>query len=118
MLFLHASYGNEKTENWESIKVIPLIPYKDLFPVHNIQQDDKSFGLISEPLNLPNDEVINLGVAFDSSNLSINFVIEQDGCTLLNIGVFKLKLESFDPSVVYKTPNGLDLSFMFNSLNA
>ena len=38
--------------------------------------------------------------------------------TLLNLGAFKPNLEAFDPSVVFRTPNGLDLSFMFSERNA
>ncbi|WP_282111334.1 hypothetical protein [Shewanella algicola] len=117
MIFLHASYGNEETEQWENIKVIPLKPNKELFPEQNIENED-GFGLISESLCLPNGEVITLGVAFSSSNLSINFVIQKGECTLLNLGAFKVTLEAFDPSVVFRTPNGLDLSFMFSSVNA
>ena len=117
MLYVHASYGNDESGNWESVKVIPLLPYRELYP-DEIIQDDDSFGLLREPLKLPNGEVILLGVAFWSANSSITFVVEKGEETLLNIGAFKQKLETFDPSVVFKTPDGLDLSFMFSSVNA
>jgi len=117
MLYLHASYGNEESGNWERIKAIPLVPFKELYPDEKIQRDD-SFGLLREPLELPNGEIIHLGVAFWSANHSISFVIEKCSETLLNIGTFKPKLETFDPSVVFRTPEGLDVSFMFSSNNA
>lgn len=117
MLNVHVSYGNEESGNWEAMKVIALVPYKELYPDQDFNSND-SFGLLREPLELPNGEVILLGVVFWSVNNSISFVIEKDEETLLNIGVFKQTLEAFDPSVVFKTPNGLDLSFMFSSESA
>lgn len=117
MLYVHVSYGNEESGNWEGVAVVPLIPYKELYPNEKIQRDD-SFGLNKEPIALPNGESISIGVAFWTANNSISFVIEKDEITLLNLGAFKPNLEAFDPSVVFRTPNGLDLSFMFSERNA
>ncbi len=114
MIYLYASYGNEESQKWERIRAFPLIPYKDLYPTEEIQGDD-SFGLLAEPLSLPNGETMLLGVAFCTENNSINFVIQKNDVTLLNISVFKPRLETFDPSIVFRTPDGLDLSFIFSS---
>lgn len=114
MIYMYVSYGNEESQKWENIGAFPLIPYKDLYPVEKIQCDD-SFGLLSKPLSLPNGETILLDAAFVADNNSISFIIQKDGVTLLNIGTFKPRLETFDPSVVFRTPDGLDLSFMFST---
>lgn len=116
MIYLHASYGNEDSQKWERIGAFPLIPYKDLYPTEEIQGDD-GFGLLAEPLHLPNGETMLLSAAFCTENNGISFVIQKGDVTLLNISVFKPRLETFDPSVVFRTPEGLDLSFMFSSRN-
>ncbi|WP_415896258.1 hypothetical protein [Neptuniibacter sp. QD57_21] len=117
MLYVHVSYGNEETGNWEGVEIVPLIPYKELYPEEKVMRDD-SFGLNNESVTLPNGETISISVAFWSANNSISFVIVKDDITLLNLGTFKQKLETFDPSVVFRTPGGLDLSFMFSTRNA
>ena len=117
MLYLHVSYANQGTGNWESRKAIPLVPFKDLYPDEKYHSEG-SFGLLREPLNLLNGETVFLGVAFCHANNSISFVIESENETLLNIGAFKPRLDTFDPSVVFRTPKGLCLSFMFSNQNA
>ncbi len=117
MLYLHVQCGNKESGNWERIKSIPLVSYENLYPEEQFEQND-SFGLLREPLNLPNGETFFLGVAFCNAGHSISFVIEEENETLLNIGTFKPRLDTFDPSVVFKTPNGLHLSFMFSNQKA
>lgn len=113
MINLHISIGNEESGNWESLKVVAYSPDKELYSDPNIS--DENFGIKDEVLVLPSGEELTLGSAFWAANNSINFVIEKDGETLLNIVCFKQKLENFDPSVVFKSPGGSHLSFMFST---
>ena len=117
MLYLHVQFGNQESGNWERIKFIPLVSYENLYPEETFDQND-SYGLLREPLDLPNGEIFFLGVAFCNAGHSLSFVIEKETETLLNISTFKPRLDTFDPSVVFKTPNGVHLSFMFSDQKA
>jgi len=101
MINLHVSIGNEETEEWESFKTIVL------------KESDDSYGIDEKILSLPNGEELKLALIISPSNLGMSFVIKSKEVTLLNIGCFKQSMEGYDPSVVYFTPQGTHLSFMF-----
>ena len=117
MLIVHVSYGNKESGHWVELASIPLTPYKYLLPAETIQDDSSTFGLDQEPLTLPNGEAISISVSFLPINNSLTFIIIKDGLTHLNLGTFKPYQETCDPSVIFRTPNGLDLSFMFCEQN-
>ncbi|AII48269.1 hypothetical protein KR52_03745 [Synechococcus sp. KORDI-52] len=117
MLFVHVSYGHKESGQWEELASIPLTPYENLLPAETIQDECSPFGLDQEPLELPNGEAISISVSFLPANNSLSFIIEKDGLTHLNLGTFKPYKETWDPSIIFRTPNGLNLSFMFCEQN-
>ena len=117
MLFVHVSYGDKQSGQWEELASIPLTPYENLLPAETIQDECSAFGIDQEPLALPNGEDISISVSFLPANNSLTFIIEKDGLIHLNLGTFKLYKKTFDPSIIFRTPNGLDISFMFCEQN-
>ena len=114
MISVHISYGSEESGNWEQLAVIPLVPYSELYPEIKGNQEG-GYGVLKERIKLPKGEVIYIGVAFLAANNSINFILMNETDTLLNIGTFKRDLNSFDPAILFLSPGGTNLQFMFSS---
>jgi len=114
MLFLHASIENQESGNQETLQSIPFKHFQELRPSEPFERND-GYGIIKHPLLLPNSEEIYLSAAFWEHSSSLSFLIENGKDALLDIWVFKPNPASFDPSLVFRTPEGINVSFMFSS---
>jgi len=114
MLKVNISVGNNETNEWENILLIPFRAYSELYP----DQDNygtELCGLDKEIVNLPNNEVLELGAAYDPTGRGLNFVALCGGIEILNISCFKQSDTGWDPSIVVKTPGDEYVSLMFGN---
>jgi hypothetical protein len=63
-------------------------------------------------VTLPTGEVVFVGAIYAVSNRGLNIVAKQDGAELVNVGGFKQKETSFDPSVIFRTIQGAYVQVM------
>ncbi len=110
MISVFISYGNNSTGEWEQLCTIPLLPFSELYPADNV--DDDSWGINNHEFSLPNGETLEISVAFTEYNLGVSFGVEKDGASLVSVYCFKQKLKNNDPCVLFLTPGGQDVSIM------
>ena len=116
MLYLHISLINRESGNQECIESIPFSHFQALRPNETFERDD-GYGIIKHLVQLPNEEQLYLSTAFWEESSSLSFLIEDEQDALLDLWAFKPSPTSFDPSLVFKTPKGTSISFMFSSKN-
>jgi len=110
MINLCVSYGNEETQEWETILDVPLIPYAELYP--NEEKVRDSYGINDHPLVLPNGEELKISVSFDPTSLGISYAVQSEGKNLLSVFGHKQNINDFEPSAGILTPGGVDISIM------
>ncbi|MBL1208680.1 hypothetical protein [Geminocystis sp. GBBB08] len=107
---LYVSYGNQVSNQWEKIGEfeLNLLINQDFIPIieHEI------LTLNSQEIILSNGEKLQISVSYATINRGINIIVISDNKTLINVGGFKSSETSYDPSVIFLTPQGLHLSLM------
>lgn len=105
---LYVNYGNQVSNEWEKIGEFELNLFinQDFIPIieHEI------LTLNSQEIILSNGEKLEISVSYATINRGINIIVISDNKTLINVGGFKSSETSYDPSVVFLTPQGLHLS--------
>ena len=115
MIKINISIGNNQTEEWEQLLEIPFEPYVSLYPGQEFSQENL-YGLNKKEVMLPNNEILELGAAYDTSNRGLSFVVTNKETALLNLSSFKRDDNAWDPALVLHTPQGEAVSFMFGPI--
>tara|TARA_R110001583_G_scaffold195165_1_gene369762 strand:+ start:463 stop:810 length:348 start_codon:yes stop_codon:yes gene_type:complete len=110
MITIYVSYGNEQTEKWINIHSAALVPSSELYPDSRVC--DESFGINDSEFSLPNGETFKVSATFTPSNMGIMIVVTSGNNTLINVACYKQSLENHDPSILFRTPKGLDVTIM------
>ena len=113
MINIVVSCANLTTEEWEPVCTVPLKPYAELY--HDTPVCEEGWGVNDFEFTLPSEETLTISAAFTESNLGISFGVSAEGKSLISIYCFKKDIDIADPSVVFKTPNGVDVSILFGS---
>ena len=113
MLYLHISYREKSEGDWDDLLVSSFQPFGKLYPQERGRKD--SYG-IKQSINTPCGHTYNLTAYFSSNDNLINYQFEQESETLLSNSSYKKSLESFDPSVNLRLPDGSYLAITFSSL--
>jgi len=100
---LHVSIGDRATGEWRTLAAW--------------EPDEESThgpGTLSwrRQLVLPSGEALDFGAVYDNSNQGLSMGINKDGEALVQVGGFKLKPFTYDPSVILLTPDGTHLQLM------
>jgi hypothetical protein len=113
MLYLHISYREKSEGDWDDLLVSGFQSFGKLYPEERCRKD--SYG-IKQSVITPCGHSYDLTAYFSLHDNLVNYQFEQDGKTLLSNSSYKKSLESFDPSVNLRLPNGSYLAITFSSL--
>lgn len=113
MLYLHISYQEKSTDDWEELLVSSFQPFNKLYPKERGRKE--SYG-IKQSITTPCGQSFFLTAYFSSKDNLINYLFEQDDEILLSNSSYKKSLETFDPSINIRLPNCSYLSITFSSL--
>lgn len=107
---LYVNYGNQISNEWEKIGEfeLNLLINQDFTPII----EHKILTLNSQEIILPNGEIIAVTASYATTNKSVNIMVISNNQTLINLGAFKSSENSYDPSVVFLTPQKLHLSLV------
>ncbi len=111
MINVFVSCANETTEEWESVCIIPLKPSSELHPDTPVSAD--WWGINDYEFFLPNKEPLKISAAFTESNNSISFGLSKENKSLVSVYCVKRDLDAHDSTMVFHTPNGLEISIVF-----
>ncbi len=114
MIKVNISVGNDETNKWENISLIPFRSYSELYPDQD-NYETEQYGLDKEMVNLPNNEILELRSAYAPIGRGLNVVVLCGDDEILNISCFKQSGTGWDPSIVVKTPGGEYVSLMFGN---
>ncbi|MCC5621107.1 hypothetical protein [Nostoc sp. CHAB 5715] len=108
---LYLQYGEELSEQWKSLCEIELKP---LLNVNSrpFAEAQNVLGIHFVPVRLPNGEVLNVDITYSTENRGISIRILSKDTTLIQVGGFKRQEISYDPNVIFITPNGIYVSAM------
>lgn len=107
---LYVNYGNQASNEWEKIGEfeLNLLINQDFISI----VEHEILTLNSREITLSNDEKIEVSVSYATINRGINIIVISDNKTLINVGGFKSSETSYDPSIIFLTPQGMHLSLM------
>jgi hypothetical protein len=108
---LYLQYGEELSGQWKSLCEIELKPLLNVNP-HPLTESQNVLGIHLAPVNLPNGEVFNVDITYSTENRGISIRILSGDTTLIQLGGFKRQETSYDPNVIFRTPNGIHVSAM------
>ncbi|MCC5659669.1 hypothetical protein LC608_22385 [Nostoc sp. XA010] len=108
---LYLQYGEELSGQWKSLCEIELKPLLNvnLRPFAEVQN---LFGIDFVPVKLPNGEVLNIDITYSTDNRGINIRILSRDTTIIEVGGFNRQEISYDPNLIFITPNGIYVSAM------
>ncbi len=108
---LYLQYAEELSGQWKSLYEIELKPLLKINP-HPLAEDQNILGIHLAPVRLPNGEVLNVDITYSTENRGISIRFLSKDTTLIQVGGFKRQETSYDPNVVFITPNGIHVSAM------
>jgi hypothetical protein len=108
---LYLQYGEELSGQWKSLCEIELEP---LLNVNSrpLTEAQNVLGIHLAPVRLPNGEVFNVDITYSTENRGISIRFLSGDTTLIQVGGFKRQEISYDPNVIFLTPNGIHISAM------
>jgi len=113
MLYLHVSYHEKPEDEWEDILITNFSPFNKLYPKDGGKKG--AYG-IQQDIITPCGQSFLLTAYFSTADNLINYQFEKGGEMILSNSSYKKSLETFDPSVNLKLPNGGYLAISFSSL--
>jgi len=113
VIIIHVSFRNPVTEDWEEIHKVNLIPISELYSDSSLEDD--IFGINDSNFTLPNGEEFEVSATFTSNNMGVVIIVTGQDKTLIHVTCYKQSLEGFDPSILFLTPRGANVSIMANT---
>ncbi|MEH2163528.1 MAG: hypothetical protein V7K38_21450 [Nostoc sp.] len=108
---LYLQYGEDLSGQWKSLYEIELKPLLNVNP-DPLSEAQNVLGIHLAPVRLPNGEVLNVDITYSTENRGLNIRFLSGDTTLIQVGGFKKQETSYDPNVIFLTPNGIHVSAM------
>ncbi|BAQ60720.1 hypothetical protein GM3708_1126 [Geminocystis sp. NIES-3708] len=110
---LYVIYGNQASNQWKKVGEFELNLFinRDFTPI----VEHEILTLNSQEIILFNGGKLQISVSYARINRDINIIVISDNKTLINVGGFKSSETSYDPSIIFLTPQGQHLSLMIRN---